>query len=635
MVDLNTVTLSTYSYVAIVIFLLVVALVIRPVTIRIGPHIKIYLNISTVPPLGVLILLICRAIDFDVVGRGFLGSFGVQPWAILILFYSLAYICISLDMTGVFQFCAFWVSKKAGNRGMLAFTLFFILTSVMSGLTSNDVVILTGTVFLSYFTKVSDIRPTAFLMSEFTTANIASMALYIGNPTNVVVSEAYKISFITYSAWMLLPTVVCILLSYIVLRILFRGDYYLPRHIQPPDADPKSVLIDPQGAIFGLVLLGCCLATLVGTSFASVPVWMVTLPFAFIMFLRDVRHDLGISFSKMFRIKRQYPRPILNTPSLDQALVPSSTSINNNIQLEVLSIQASTPAKLHEDNHTSIGSEGSNPSNRVDDNAVDLGTTTLSAIHSNGSLSTTKEHAITNELSDTHIENGSRPSLRFRSLTPLESQPEPVNTTPSVMESTSYASSTATRKEPQNKILKSCYKSYKWFERRFPTLKAVLVRMPWSILPFSLGMFILIEALAELGWVGIFATAMSVFAKNYVTAVFGMVYVSILACQLLNNLPMTILFTQIIQHPNFTQHVHSDATQQGFLLGLIVGSNLGACLTLVGSLAGIMFDHILKTKGIYLLGYFQFLKWNLVILPVIATGACAVLIGEIWFMYIR
>lgn len=58
---------------------------------------------------------------------------------------------------------------------MLAFTLFFILTSLMSGLTSNDVVILTGTVFLSYFTKVSDIRPTAFLMSEFTTANIGKL----------------------------------------------------------------------------------------------------------------------------------------------------------------------------------------------------------------------------------------------------------------------------------------------------------------------------------------------------------------------------------------------------------------------------------------------------------------------------
>jgi hypothetical protein len=84
-----TATLTTYSYVAIVIFLLVVILVIRPLHIRVNKHVKIYLNISTVPPLGVLILLACRAINFDVVGRGFLGSLGVQPWAILILFYSL------------------------------------------------------------------------------------------------------------------------------------------------------------------------------------------------------------------------------------------------------------------------------------------------------------------------------------------------------------------------------------------------------------------------------------------------------------------------------------------------------------------------------------------------------------------
>lgn len=48
----------------------------------------------------------------------------------------------------------------------------------MSGLTSNDVVILTGTVFLSYFTRVSDIHPTAFLMSEFTTANIGECCNY-------------------------------------------------------------------------------------------------------------------------------------------------------------------------------------------------------------------------------------------------------------------------------------------------------------------------------------------------------------------------------------------------------------------------------------------------------------------------
>ncbi|KAI8642964.1 arsenical pump membrane protein-domain-containing protein [Parasitella parasitica] len=600
MAETATAYLTAYSYVTIVVFLLVVILIIRPVKIRVGPHIKIYLNISTVPPLGVLILLICRAINFDVVAKGFLGTLGVQPWAIMILFYSLAYICISLDMTGVFQFCAFWVSRKAGNRGMLAFTLFFILTSLMSGLTSNDVVILTGTVFLSYFTKVSDIHPTAFLMSEFTTANIASMALYIGNPTNVVVSEAYNISFITYSAWMLLPTVVCILLSYLVLRILFRGDHYLPRHIQPPDADPKSVLIDPQGAVFGLVLLACCLATLVGTSFAHVPVWMITLPFAFVMFLRDIRHDLGISFSHLFNIRRRFPRPILNTAAHDHVLMygPENQSHRREIQLDVLN--APPPAMLHDESTKSLQEQ------------EDISTARLGRnIHAE-------------EQEDT------RESLRLRSTTPLETQ-----TTVGQIEDDNNSLLSTAKKYKSKYYLSPVYHAYRWFGSRFPTLKSVFLRMPWSILPFSLGMFILIEALAQEGWVGIFATAMAVFAKNYATAVLGMVFVSILACQLLNNLPMTILFTQIIQHPNFTQHVHSDATMQGFLLGLIVGSNLGACLTLVGSLAGIMFDHILKTKGIYTLGYFQFLKWNLVILPVIALGASAVIIGEIWVIYLR
>lgn len=109
--------------------------------------------------------------------------------------------------------------------------------------------------------------------------------------------------------------------------------------------------------------------------------------------------------------------------------------------------------------------------------------------------------------------------IRYRSTPHLESQPQPVEED--------------NKKETMMKPFKD---AYRWFSRRFPTLKAVMLRMPWSILPFSLGMFILIEALSQLGWVGIFAKGLAVFAKNYATAVLGTVFVSILACQLLNNL---------------------------------------------------------------------------------------------------
>lgn len=184
-------SIGVYSWVTLAIFVLAIVPVIRPFKIPLGKRSTqssssttaarktkrwhIYLNLATGPPLAVLILLLCGATNLTVIKNGLVGSLGIEPYSILILFYSLAYICVSLDMTGIFQFLAFWVSKRAGSRGRLAFTLFFILTSLMSGLTSNDVVILTGTAFLAYFTRVSGILPTAFMMSEFTSANIGKV----------------------------------------------------------------------------------------------------------------------------------------------------------------------------------------------------------------------------------------------------------------------------------------------------------------------------------------------------------------------------------------------------------------------------------------------------------------------------
>ncbi|KAI8583362.1 hypothetical protein K450DRAFT_223270 [Umbelopsis ramanniana AG] len=551
-------TLNAFSWVALATFLVVIVFVVFPVRIKLGacgkPNWRITLDIATAPILGIIFLLATTTIKPYVVLRGFLGSAGIQPWGVMILFYSLAYICISLDLTGLFQFCAFWISRRAGSNGHTVFTAFFILTTVMSALTSNDVVILTGTVFLSYFTRVSDIHPTAFLMSEFTTANIASMALYIGNPTNVVVSQAYNIGFLEYSAWMLLPTVICTILAYITMRILFRNPKYIPKTILSPDADPKSVLVDPFGAVFGVVLLGCCLGTLIGTSFAGVEVWQITLPFSVVMFVRDVVHDVGGGkiILQWAKSGRQRAPPSTNE-TVDH--ISSSRSIGSQttdgIPLEQVATQSPLPPALS----TSV------------------------------SIASSRSIVRTNA-----------PSIRSENSSKAE-------------------------------------KSHR-FRDRFPTLYDIGTRMPWKILPFALGMFILVEALSDLGWTAIFAIALARITPNYYAAVFSVTFITLMACQLLNNLPMTILFTRIMQHPNFYQAANvTPQVLKGCIFSLVVGSNLGACFTLVGSLAGIMFDHILKTKGIYVLQYFQFLKWNLVIMPVLATGACCVLIGELWYAF--
>lgn len=143
----------------------------------------------------------------------------------------------------------------------MQFGAYFLLASVLTVLTSNDVVILTLTPIVIHFAKVTKTDPAPLLFLEFYAANTWSMALLIGcaattapictanvaalcltssseasldivivcragractiipswlptrrfcaprrNPTNIIISEAVDLSFLAFSKWSLLPT---------------------------------------------------------------------------------------------------------------------------------------------------------------------------------------------------------------------------------------------------------------------------------------------------------------------------------------------------------------------------------------------------------------------------------------------
>ncbi|CAG8505471.1 11223_t:CDS:2 [Diversispora eburnea] len=461
-------------------------------------RIKIPFNLASAPYYAIIILLASGSIDFRIIINGFVGSEGIEPYSIMILFYALAYICVSLDLTGFVEFCA-------------AFT-------------SNDVVVLTGTIFLVYYTKQANINPPiAFFISEFMAANIASMTLYIGNPTNVIVSQAYSISFVKYSAWMLAPTIVSIILAYIFLRIVFRNPKFIPNYVDPPKRNPREVLKDKFGAILGVILLGLCLIALMATSFTKIKVWVVTLPFAVASMIKDIIYDL---------IDR---RKIRNDAQENQEKRKSNTEFNTTIDFS------------------------------SDRTIVNVDKKDLE--------------------SDIIAEN-------FENL----------------------------ELELQNEIGESKWHCYS-FKNIFPTMYSVFIRMPGSLLPFSIGMFILVEALSSLGWIALFARIFSTLTPSYIPAVFVTATISIVLCNLLNNLPMTVLLTRVIQHPNFSQAEHvTESVKIGCLFALVIGSNVGACFTVVGALAGLMWDKILRDKKMQI-GYWQFLKWNLGVMPIVSLGA--------------
>lgn len=126
----------------------------------------------------------------------------------------------------------------------------------------------------------------------------ASAVLVSSNPTNLVLTGAFGISFTSYTAHIIIPVMCAALTVYPVLRFfLFASSDLIPDNLNLDfdnvNRELTEALVDKGGAIVGASLLIITLAILVGTSTIGVPVWEVTVPPAVIMLIRDIWHDLS------------------------------------------------------------------------------------------------------------------------------------------------------------------------------------------------------------------------------------------------------------------------------------------------------------------------------------------------------
>lgn len=252
------------------------------------------LDLRTAPVVGVLLILASTCIPGGVVRRGIIGSGGVKPYDIMVLF---AYISLSLDATGFLRYLAFLVATRS-SRGDRLYTAFYLFFTTLGLIFGNDPLILSGTPFLAYFTDHASItEPTAFLFTHFQVANLVSALLVSSNPTNLVLTSAFGINFLSYSAWLALPTVTSVVLYYPLARwCVYRRKGLIPLAIHPPPINPREALLDPVGAIFGASVFVITILALVGLSAGGllegkVGVWTVTAPAAAVIFIRDVGRD--------------------------------------------------------------------------------------------------------------------------------------------------------------------------------------------------------------------------------------------------------------------------------------------------------------------------------------------------------
>ncbi|MGN0768308.1 MAG: SLC13 family permease [Christensenellales bacterium] len=238
---------------------------------------------------GAIILILCGCVDLRFVAEGLTANTAVNPLKILVLFISMTLMSVYLDEVGFFRYLATAALKHAGHNGLTLFSALFFIVGALTVITSNDIVVLTFSPFICYFAKNAKINPLPYLIGEFVSANTWSMALIIGNPTNIFLATGAGINFAGYAEIMVIPTLVAGLTAYLVLLAIFG------RSLKKESVTAETAVIhidDKTGLIIGLVHLFGCTALLVVASYIKWEMWYICLAFAVSLFACVSVHKL-------------------------------------------------------------------------------------------------------------------------------------------------------------------------------------------------------------------------------------------------------------------------------------------------------------------------------------------------------
>ena len=242
------------------------------------PQIKIFgRNFDTfyIPILiAAIIFLITPYLDNKLLFDILTSNTQINPLKIIVLFISVSFISITLDESGFLSYIANVFITKYKASQMKLFIGIYILSSILTVFTSNDIVILTFTPFILYFSKKGKINPIPYLVMEFVAANTWSMLLSIGNPTNIYLSSVFEISFLDYFIKMIIPTIITGIFSFIILFILFRKQ--LKKEIEPFD-NKENKINDKLLCIISLIHLSITIILLSIANYINIESYLVTL----------------------------------------------------------------------------------------------------------------------------------------------------------------------------------------------------------------------------------------------------------------------------------------------------------------------------------------------------------------------